>query len=262
MTGCPLALVADDHRLATALQAHLQQALGREVFHATFADVRAHLARDGGGLLLLAAATPPDADQLLRLVQEVYLQKLPLVLLVVEGEGLGRGRGLSQLDARVAGRLRWPDDAARLAQCVRQRAGPAGAFAPGSARQVFARRLALLTPSLLPLVERLAVAAAHDVTVLLTGETGTGKTWLARLLHDGSPRAGEPFVVVSCGALTAGLAESTFFGHVKGAFTGATENKAGKFEVAGGGTLLLDEIDTLGPEQQAGLLRVVETGEF
>jgi DNA-binding NtrC family response regulator len=114
----------------------------------------------------------------------------------------------------------------------------------------------------LPLTERIALAAAHDVTVLLTGETGTGKTHLARLMHDCSPRKTQPFIAVPCGAQPPNLLESAFFGHVKGAFTGATDRKIGKFEVAGNGTILLDEIDTLGMEQQAGLLRVIETGEF
>jgi transcriptional regulator with PAS, ATPase and Fis domain len=128
--------------------------------------------------------------------------------------------------------------------------------------EVVKRRLLAQTPSLLPLVERLALAAAHDVTVLLTGETGTGKTFLARLMHDCSPRKTSSFLTVPCGAQPANLVESAFFGHVKGAFTGADRAKVGKFEAAGGGTILLDEIDTLGLEQQAGLLRVIETGEF
>ncbi len=129
---------------------------------------------------------------------------------------------------------------------------------PASIRQ----RLADWTPSLVPLAERLALAAAHDVTVLMTGETGTGKTYLARIIHDYSPRAGQPFVVVPCGAIPSTLLESTFFGHVKGAFTGADRPIAGKFAAAGNGTLLLDEIDSLGLEEQVKLLRVLETGEY
>jgi two-component system, NtrC family, response regulator HydG len=124
------------------------------------------------------------------------------------------------------------------------------------------RRLLSQTPSLAPLAERIALAAHHDVTVLLTGETGTGKTFLARLLHDSSPRKAHPFLVVPCGAQPSNLLESAFFGHVRGAFTGADRPKVGKFEAAGQGTILLDEIDTIGMEQQAGLLRVIETGEF
>jgi two-component system response regulator HydG len=118
------------------------------------------------------------------------------------------------------------------------------------------------TPSLAPLAPQLALAAAHDVTVLLTGETGTGKTHLARLLHAHSPRRNQRLLVVSCGALAPNLVMSELFGHVKGAFTGADQSKVGKFEVASGGTLLLDEINALSLEAQPALLHVIETGEF
>jgi transcriptional regulator with PAS, ATPase and Fis domain len=124
------------------------------------------------------------------------------------------------------------------------------------------RTLMSQTPSLLPAAHGLALAAVHDVTALITGETGTGKTFLARLIHDHSPRKDQRFVAVPCGALSASLVESELFGHDKGAFTGADRAKLGRFAAAGNGTLLLDEIDTLGLEQQTKLLRVIETGEF
>lgn len=123
-------------------------------------------------------------------------------------------------------------------------------------------KLLALTPSLLPLARTLALAASHDVTALLTGETGTGKTFVARLIHDCSPRRDERFLVVPCGALSNNLLESELFGYVKGSFSGADQNKDGKFIAAGQGTILLDEIDALGLEQQTKLLRIVETGEF
>jgi DNA-binding NtrC family response regulator len=131
-----------------------------------------------------------------------------------------------------------------------------------SLEDMMRQRLLAQTPSLQPLAESLALAVAHDVTVLLTGETGTGKTYLARLIHECSARRDQRFLVVPCGALSNSLVESELFGHVKGAFTGADRPKLGRFAAAGAGTLLLDEIDALGLEQQAKLLRVIETGEY
>jgi DNA-binding NtrC family response regulator len=131
-----------------------------------------------------------------------------------------------------------------------------------SVDQALARCLSSQTPSLMPLIERIALAAQHDIIVLLSGETGTGKTFLARLIHQCSPRRTHPFLAASCGAIAANLIESELFGHARGAFTGADRPRIGKFVAAGEGTLLLDEIDTLSLEQQTTLLRVLESGEF
>jgi two-component system, NtrC family, response regulator AtoC len=98
-----------------------------------------------------------------------------------------------------------------------------------------------------PLLEQLKRIAVHDAAILLIGETGTGKSHLANIVHALSPRSGERFVNTACGALPPSLIESELFGHTRGAFTGADRNKIGRFEVAQGGTLLLDEIETLGP---------------
>ncbi len=124
------------------------------------------------------------------------------------------------------------------------------------------RSLVTFTSSMFEMLDELKVAAAHDVTVLFVGETGCGKTYLARLLHELSPRRNRRCLTVACGALPPDLIESELFGYVKGAFTGADVDRQGKFAAATGGTLLLDEIDVLAPEQQAKLLRVIEAGEY
>lgn len=124
------------------------------------------------------------------------------------------------------------------------------------------RRFETRSPELKQMLDDLMIAASHDVTILLIGETGSGKTFLSNLIHEASPRRNEPFLHVACGALPRELIESELFGHKKGSFTSAHADKDGKFVAARRGTVLLDEIDVLGPEQQVKLLKVIETGEF
>jgi transcriptional regulator with GAF, ATPase, and Fis domain len=111
-------------------------------------------------------------------------------------------------------------------------------------------------------VERAAQVARSNAPVLILGETGSGKELIARAIHAGSRRAGEPFHRVNCGAIPPGLIDSELFGHEKGSFTGATERRRGWFERADGGTLLLDEVGELPLEAQVRLLRVLQDGIF
>lgn len=101
-----------------------------------------------------------------------------------------------------------------------------------------------------------------DSTILISGETGTGKGLVARAIHQNSKRKNKPFISINCGAIPENLLESELFGHVRGAFTGATTSKQGKFELANNGTIFLDEIGDMSPDLQVKVLKVLEEGEF
>ena len=265
MTSKYLVLAANDPRLANAVQDHLHQVAGGFELVCPLEAVRNRLAAGADGLLLLAAARPADLAAIARLLQEAPPRRGPSILLIIHGKAGFREKDWPGLSETLAGRISWPEEAAVLTQRVREHLEKTGHSEAAEAEplaEAIRRRLLCGTPSLRRLAEPIAPAASYDVPVLITGETGTGKTYLARLLHDCSPRQQCRFLVVSCGALSANLIESELFGHVKGAFTGAGQTKEGKLAAVGNGSLLLDEIDTLSFEQQANLLRVLETGEY
>jgi two-component system, NtrC family, response regulator HydG len=159
-----------------------------------------------------------------------------------------------------------PDDLDLLRRCLERLAREAasrieaGRFADAERRATGFEAIIGSSPALRRALDQAArVAPLRDLTVLIGGETGTGKELLARALHYGSARAADPFVEVNCAAIPVNLLESELFGHERGAFTGAVAAKPGLFEIAHGGTLFLDEIATLPLELQPKLLRVLET---
>ncbi|HVZ75534.1 MAG TPA: sigma-54 dependent transcriptional regulator [Polyangia bacterium] len=139
---------------------------------------------------------------------------------------------------------------------------PAAATDPRAWRQQHAPWMLGDDPAMIPVLSLLSQVADTNCTVLITGQSGTGKELTARALHAGSARANKAFVAVNCAAIPTTLVESELFGHVKGAFTGATTSRVGRFGQADGGTIFLDEIGEMVPDVQAKLLRLIQDGEL
>jgi two-component system response regulator AtoC len=118
------------------------------------------------------------------------------------------------------------------------------------------------TPEIKEIFKQIGTVSVNRVTVLIQGETGTGKELIAKIIHTSGITKDYPFVAVNCSSLSENLLESELFGHVKGAFTGAVRDKKGKFELAGNGTIFLDEISEISPNLQVKLLRVIQEKEF
>jgi len=157
-----------------------------------------------------------------------------------------------------------PEEISLLAEALQDIAASIKPSMVPESRQIYDSdtHVTTYTPAMLPIIDQISKIAKHNVTLLLVGETGTGKTTLASMIHQLSPRNAEPFQNIACGALPSDLIESELFGHLRGSFTGAERSKIGRFEAAGKGTLLLDEIDILSAKDQAKLLKVIETGQF
>lgn len=231
-------------------------------------EVDAYLGREELALLLLHVVHESDAAEAGRLLQAIAASQRH-VATVVLSEQHSPEQTLALLRQGAADVLSRPLDLGRLSYLVERltvRARYAGGRRDGARAAVpKARPMAMFYLRCATgghLLEQVQRVAPQDTTLLLGGETGTGKTRLARFIHELSPRRDEPFLVINCGALAANLMESEMFGHVRGAFTGADRDHTGKFAEAGCGTLLLDEIDALPPSLQAKLLRVVEERVF
>jgi DNA-binding NtrC family response regulator len=162
-----------------------------------------------------------------------------------------------------------PWDNERLLTIVRTQIELAGALRKGRKLEAANKLLGGTVPNLIaeapsmrPVIEMISRVAPSDANVLITGENGTGKSLIAQALHALSPRAPHSMITVNMGGLSETLFESELFGHVKGAFTDAKTDRAGRFELADESTLFMDEIANIPLNQQAKLLRVIETGEF
>jgi two-component system response regulator FlrC len=204
--------------------------------------------------LLVTDLRMPGADGLQVLAAARRKQPtLPVVVLTAFGSipGAVDAMRLGAFDY-LAKPLGSPQQLREVARRALESGSPAGA----------SPAVVAVDPATRQVVEQARRVAARDTTVLLLGESGTGKEVIARLLHEGSPRAAGPFVAVNCAALSESLLESELFGHEKGAFTGAVARHEGKFEQAHEGTLFLDEVGETSPALQAKLLRVLQERSF
>jgi DNA-binding NtrC family response regulator len=228
---------------------------------AEWAPAPGELPPPGAGVVLVAAGGH-EADIASLLPQ---LSVPPDIPVVAVGSATSHRLAAQVVAAGAADYFALPDDRDdlrdTLAAAVQRRRAALGraALAHLEAQAHAFREIVGDSPALKAVLERAARVVPHgDATVLVTGETGTGKELLARALHYGGPRAAAPFVELNCAALPAPLLESELFGHERGAFTDAKTAKPGLFEVAEGGTLFLDEVNHLAPELQGKLLRALD----
>jgi DNA-binding NtrC family response regulator len=176
-----------------------------------------------------------------------------------EFQAANLGQEVERLRAVVGARLKELDKRERL---LERRERELNLLRERVNRHASARHFVAGSRAMQDVLELAGRVAPLDTTVLVYGESGTGKEFIVRLIHDQSPRAAAPFVSINCAALTETLLESELFGHVRGAFTGAVRDKAGLFEVAGAGTIFLDEIGEVAPTVQAKLLRALQEREI
>ena len=229
----------------------------------SLASAQAHLAKEPFDLMMLDLRLP-DGDGLKFLEQVATLPERPLVVMVT-----GFGTVESAVACMRAGAFDYVvkpfspsqiDVILRKAQTYRQLVKVNSLLSddPEDDDALLVGRGPAMT-RLRQLIDRVAPT---DATVLITGESGTGKEMISREFYRRSPRRGQPFIKVNCAAVSQNLIESEFFGHERGAFTGATERREGRFELANNGTLLLDEVSEIPPSLQAKLLRVLQEREF
>ncbi|MGA6106368.1 sigma-54-dependent response regulator transcription factor FleR [Pseudomonas solani] len=244
-------LVEDDRALREALADTLMLG-GYDFREADCAEAAlVALGEEPFGMMISDVNMPGmDGHQLLALVRTRYPQ-LPVLLMTAYG---AVERAVDAIRQGAADYLVKPFEPRALLELVERHA--LGRATAGEGEGPVAQE-----PASLQLLELAARVARSDSTVLISGESGTGKEVLARYIHQQSPRASKPFIAINCAAIPDNMLEATLFGHEKGAFTGAIAAQPGKFELADGGTILLDEISEMPLGLQAKLLRVLQERE-
>ena len=250
LTAAPVLLVEDDANLRDALTATLERG-GITVHAVNGGDAALEVLEDGDFGLVLSDVRMPGmtGTQLLERIVE-QRPELPVVLMTAHGSV---SAAVDAMRAGAVDYLEKPFEGKELLERVRRFVGD------GEDQDSELVAVDAATRDVMALAARVA---ATDVTTLVCGESGTGKEVMARFIHSHSARADKPFVAINCAAIPENLLESTLFGHERGAFTGAHQARAGKFEQANGGTLLLDEITEMDIGLQAKLLRVIQEREI
>ncbi len=209
--------------------------------------------REGIALCLLAG-TATFVTHAQELLWELA-PELPVFLLAPQGSSRAKPAAMS---ASILGTLELPLKQAQLGAALKQALSHNAQSRSGAGRRASAPRLVGQSRAMQRVKQLIEQVAPTDASVLILGESGTGKEVAARALHDSSPRRNKPFVPINCGAIPPDLLESELFGHEKGAFTGAISARPGRFEMAHGGTIFLDEIGDMSLHMQVKLLRVLQ----
>jgi two-component system nitrogen regulation response regulator GlnG len=255
-------LIADDDR---AIRTVLNQALGRLGYDVRTTGHAATLwswVADGLGDLVITDVVMPDENGL-DLVPRIRKLRPELRVIVMSAQNTL----LTAVKATERGAFEYlpkPFDLKELVNVVERALAPPRSPATGEAPAAAEEKLPLIgrSPAMQDIYRVLARLMGTDLTVMITGESGTGKELVAKALHDYGKRRSGPFIAINMAAIPRELIESELFGHEKGAFTGATNRYAGRFEQAQGGTLFLDEIGDMPLEAQTRLLRVLQEGEY
>ncbi len=251
------------HLTRTVQQAHDSWDLRRLEICGILEKARTRLKAEDVVLILVHLTPETPGDEIRRFLRDAAAFPRATTALICDDETAAR-EGRALLHEGAADLVCLPGDSAKLVQLMNdasRRASPAPRTAAPAAGEAPPEPadLGVVEPEHLAQIRRVV---DQDTTILLTGETGTGKTMLARHIHQTSARKNRPFMIVDCGALAAALIESEMFGHIRGSFTGADKDRVGKFAAAGDGTLVLDEINSLPLVLQTKLLRAVEERVF
>jgi two-component system nitrogen regulation response regulator GlnG len=255
-------LVCDDD---SAIRTVLSQALGRAGYDVRTTGTAAGLWRaisSGDGSLVITDVVLPDESGF-DLIPRIKRIRPELPILVMSAQNTL----LTAITAAERGAFEYlpkPFDLKELISVVQRALSSPGTKREAAGLEAAEDRLPLIgrSPAMQEIYRVIARLTQTDLTVMIMGESGTGKELVARALHDYGKRRGGPFVAINMAAIPRELIESELFGHEKGAFTGATQRSAGRFEQAEGGTLFLDEIGDMPPEAQTRLLRVLQEGEY